>query len=108
MPSKSPTHGDDKKGVTFMNKNIIDVVMMIASILFGYSLIPTVLVSFKTKAVGIAWQTLVLTSTGMIMFLPCYVCLHCWLAFITSLVSTSCWLILLAMKGWYYVQHRHQ
>jgi hypothetical protein len=81
-----------------MSHTVIDVVMMFASIMFGYSLIPTVYMSWKTKKVGLAWQTLIMTSTGMVMFLPCYVVLGCWLAFSTSLVSTSCWIILTIMK----------
>jgi hypothetical protein len=81
-----------------VNKTTIDLIMMTASILFGYSLIPTVIVSYKTKAVGLAWQTLIMTSTGMIMFLPCYALLGCWLAFTTSLVSTTCWVVLLVLK----------
>lgn len=81
-----------------MDKHILDIIMMIANVMFGYSLIPTVIGSFKTKSVGIAWQTLILTPTGMFMFLLCYVSLGYWFAFTTGFIATTCWTILLCFK----------
>jgi len=81
-----------------MTKTTIDTVMMIASLLFCYSLIPTVYLAWKTKSVGIAWQTLILTVIGQMMFQCCYVSLGYWITFYTSLISLACWITLTVFK----------
>jgi hypothetical protein len=81
-----------------MTKTIVDTVMMIASLLFCYSLIPTVYTSWKTKSVGINKQTLILTVIGQIMFQCCYVPLGYWFTFYTSIISLACWITLTIFK----------
>ena len=75
-----------------------DFLMAIACILFGYSLIPTVILSYRNKSVGFAWQTVILTTMGMGLTLPVYVGLHLWLSLSTSVITTLCWVSLLTMK----------
>lgn len=51
---------------------MIDVVMAVTTCVMGYAMVPQVMKSYKEKQVQMAWQTLVLTTTGIIVMVICF------------------------------------
>ena len=51
---------------------MIDVVMTITTCVMGYAMVPQVIKSYKEKQVEMAWQTLILTTTGIIVMVICF------------------------------------
>ena len=79
----------------------VDFVMALVSLFMGYSLIPQILLSMKTKEVCLSWQTAWITSLGMWVFVSCYVRLGLWTAFSINSVLATLWTVLLIMKYYY-------
>jgi uncharacterized protein YacL len=77
---------------------MIDVVMTITTCVMGYAMVPQVMKSFKDKQVEMAWQTLVLTTTGIIVMIICFWLLNLKINVIANSFLTILWGSLIVMK----------
>lgn len=75
-----------------------DFLLSIIGLLFSYSLIPTIIESYKNKKVGINKQTIVISCCGLYIMVIIYLDLCLYFAAITNFITASCWGILGILK----------
>ena len=75
-----------------------DIVLMIITIGFGYSLVPQIFQSIKTKTVGINNQTSIITFIGLYISCIVYYSLELYFSLSMTFLTASCWLILFILK----------
>jgi len=77
---------------------MIDVVMTITTFVMSYAMVPQVTKSFNDKQVEIAWQTLVLTTTGILVMIICLWLLELKFNVIANSFLAILWVSLIVMK----------
>jgi len=75
-----------------------DIVLSVVSISFTYSLIPQIIYSVKKQSVDISWQTLIITSIGLLVMAVTLGTINLNLTAITTWITSFCWFILLFIK----------
>lgn len=77
-----------------------DYVIAIVGLLFSYSLIPQIIKIFKDPKLvsGFSWQTVVITTVGLLILSICMFTLTCYLSAFTNLITCLCWAIILVEK----------
>ena len=75
-----------------------DLVLAVVSVLFAYSLYPTVVACIRERVVQMPYQTVVITSLGMCVIDAFYWTHGMTLAAITSGITAGAWLTLLVLK----------
>lgn len=78
-----------------------DIVVAIANVLFGYSLIFQVFKGFIEKKGFIATQTSFLTSIGLAALSVAYLSLGLYISTATALFSSALWLVLFVQRIFY-------
>ena len=71
-----------------------DIIIAIANVLFGYSLVYQVYYGFKKRKGLLALQTSFLTTIGLYALSLAYLSLHFYFSTIVSLFNGTMWLIL--------------
>jgi len=67
--------------------------------LFSISLVPTIVNTLKFKEIkSFSWITLLITSIGLFIMSWTFLTLNCYLTFVTNLITSICWFILLYLK----------
>lgn len=75
-----------------------DIVMALCCLGFGYALIPQVKYCWKAKTVDLSWQTIIITTIALWMFVISITTLGLWFTSLMNAISASCWTILWWMK----------
>jgi uncharacterized protein with PQ loop repeat len=82
-----------------VRRMIRDLILSIIGILFCYSLVPTIINTIKTKITkNLAWNTLIITSFGLLVMAFVFLSMGCYLTFVTNFITGICWFILLFLK----------
>lgn len=78
---------------------IQDFILAFISILFCFSLIPTIIKIYKTKITkNFSWISLILTAFGLLIISLTFFSMKCYFACITNFLTSICWFILLFFK----------
>lgn len=71
-----------------------DIVVALANLLFGYSLLWQVIIGFKKKMGALALQTALLTTIGLYTLAVAYLTLNLYASTIIAFFNGTMWLIL--------------
>jgi uncharacterized protein with PQ loop repeat len=76
----------------------IDLVMTANTVMVSYAMIPQIIKSIKEKNVGLAWQTLILSTIGCWVFVGCFAYLGLKVNTCANVLIATAWSSLVVMK----------
>jgi len=78
-----------------------DIMMTVVSLMFIYSLFPQVVMNFRNKKVLISWQTIGITTIGILVVSICYLTMGMTFAGITNMSVGILWAFIGIQKLFY-------
>ena len=69
-----------------------DIVIAICTIGFSYALIPQILLHFRMERVELTWQTIIITSVGMLVVMICMFSLKLWFTTAMNFLAMLLWI----------------
>ena len=79
-----------------------DYALTVASLMFGYSLIPQIIRNYRNKKVDqISWQMILVSLVAIIINIPASYTLELYMTTIMNCIQFVCWLLMMSQRFYY-------